>query len=208
MKIDFRFYAITDRKKISGDRFFDHLESAFAGGLKAIQIREKDLSSVELLRLCERVKNIAGRYKVKTFVNDRVDVMLALDLDGVHLTEQSMPADLVRKIIGNEKLIGVSVHSIENLKAASEASADFAVLGPLAATPSKPQGHPIMLPDEFKRACQSVTIPVFALGGINIYSAGFWIQQEAHGVAGISLWMETPDIATQLKQLEKQLEHL
>lgn len=208
MKIDFTFYAITDRKRISQDLFLYHIENAFAGGLKAIQIREKDLPPVELFRLCEQIKMIADRYGVKIFVNDRVDVMQALDLHGIHLTEQSLPAGHVRKIIGKEKLIGVSAHSAEGMECAFAASADFAVLGPVAATHSKPAGHRIMSADEFVQACSKVKMPVFALGGITADTVRFWIEQGAHGVAGISIWMETPDIATQLKQLEKLLEHL
>ncbi|MBL7996171.1 thiamine phosphate synthase [bacterium] len=208
MKIDFHLYAITDRKRITKDRFLYLIEKAFDAGLKAIQIREKDLSPLELFRLSEQIKIMAGRYHAKTFINDRVDILLALDLDGVHMTEQSLPVDQIRKIIGKEKLIGVSTHSLEKLQTALAASADFAVLGPVAVTPSKTQGHMIMSSEQFKSACSKVKIPVFALGGVNTDNVRFWIKQGAHGVAGISIWMEAEDIAVRLKQLEKSLEHL
>lgn len=208
MKIDFRLYAITDRKRIKKDRFLYHIEKAFACGLKAIQIREKDLSPLELFRLCERIKKLAQGHPVKIFVNDRVDIMLALDLDGVHLTEQSLPVDQVRKIIGHEKLMGVSAHSTERLQTAYAESADFAVLGPVAITSSKPQGHTILTPEKFTSACANVNMPVFALGGVDSDNVRLWIEHGAHGVAGISIWMEAEDIAVRLKQLEKSLEHL
>lgn len=207
MKIDFKFYAITDRKRMAGDKFLYHIESACASGLKVIQIREKDLPSLELFRLCEKVRMITLRYRTKLIINDRADIALSLDLDGVHLTENSLPVDQVRKIIGKEKLIGVSVHTAEKLQTLSS-SADFAVLGPLAATASKPEGHHIMPPEEFEKACSGAVIPVFALGGISLDTVRFWLDHGAHGVAGISLWMDAPGIGVQLKQLEKLLEHL
>ena len=208
MKIDFKFYAITDRKRLAGDRFLYHIEKACASGLKAIQIREKDLTPLELYRLCEKIRSLTQRYKTKIIVNDRVDIMLGLDLEGVHLTENSLPVGQVRTMIGNEKFIGVSVHSAEKLQEVFRASADFAVLGPVAATASKPAGHRIMPPEEFNDACSKVTMPVFALGGIGLDTVSFWLDRGAKGVAGISLWMDAPDIGAQLKQLEKLLKHL
>lgn len=208
MNIDFKFYAITDRKKLSGDRLLFQIETAFASGLKALQIREKDLPPDELFRLGEQTKKIALRYNGKIFINDRVDVMLALDLDGVHLTERSLPIPQVRKMIGYEKHIGVSVHTAEKLETAYRASADFAVFGPVAATLSKPEGHTIVTPETFKAACAGVPLPVFALGGVTVKTAGLWLERGAHGIAGISIWMDAPDVAAQLKQLEKVLEHL
>lgn len=207
MKIDFRFYAITDRKRVVGDKFLYHIESACASGLRVIQVREKDMPPLELFRLCEKVQAITSRYGTKVLINDRTDIALSLGLDGVHLTENSLPVDRVRKMIGN-KLIGISAHDVDKLLAAARASADFAVFGPVAATASKPEGHHIMPPEEFKDACAGVTIPVFALGGMSADKIKFWLDQGAFGVAGISLWMDAPDIEVQLKQLEKLLEHL
>lgn len=207
MKIDFRFYAITDRKRVAGDKFLYHIESACASGLRAIQVREKDMSPLELFRLCEKVQAITSRYGTKVLINDRADIALSLGLDGVHLTENSLPVDRVRKMIGN-KLIGISAHDEDQLIAAARSSADFAVFGPVAATASKPEGHRIVSPEEFKKACSVAALPVFALGGMNEDKVKFWLDHGAQGVSGISLWMDVPDIGAQLKHLEKLLEHL
>ena len=208
MNIDFKFYAITGRKKNSENDFWNHIETACAAGLRVIQVREKDLSTDELCRLCDRIRFIASRYGAKVLINDRADIALQLDLDGIHLTEKSNSADEARKIIGKDKLIGVSTHSLEGLRKAQAASADFAVLGPVAPTSSKPPGHPIMTAEEFSAACESVSLPVFALGGIYPDNIQFWLDHGAYGIAGISIWMEAPDVVLRLKQLEKSLGHL
>lgn len=208
MKFDFKFYAITDRKKNSENDFFRRIENACAAGLRVIQVREKDLSTYALCRLCDRIRSITSRYGAKALINDRADIALQLDLDGIHLTEKSLPADEARKIIGQDKLIGVSTHSLEGLRKAQAASADFAVLGPVASTSSKPPGHPVLTSEEFSAACESVSLPVFALGGIQPYAIQFWLDHGAYGIAGISIWMEAPDVSLRLKQLEKSLGHL
>lgn len=183
-------------------------EKACAAGLRIVQIREKDLPEGELYDLCERFREIGTRHGTKIIVNGRADMAVKLDLDGVHLTEESMSPLESRAIVGPDKWIGVSVHSAEGLKKAEQGSADFAVLGPVAPTMSKSAGHRIMTAEEFSAACAAVTIPVFALGGIDLENADFWIRQGAQGIAGISVWIEAPDIAERLKQLEKRLGHL
>jgi thiamine-phosphate pyrophosphorylase len=193
MGIDFRFYAITDRKKIPSDLFFTYVEKALAQGIRAIQIREKDLPSLELYRLCKEAKDIADRFGAKVFVNDRCDIALSLNLDGVHLAESSLPTDQARKILGNHKLIGVSAHSMAGVIKAQTLGANFVVLGPVSQTPSKLPGHAIMTVEEFQTCCEQSSIPIFALGGVDLDNAGIWLKHGAYGLAGISLWMNQGD---------------
>lgn len=189
MKINFKFYAITDRKQIGPALFLAQIEEALTHGVRAIQVREKDLSPAALHRLCGEIKTLTETFGAKLLINDRCDIALSLDLDGVHLSETSISADRARKILGNEKLIGVSTHSREGVLNAQSLGADFVVLGPVAESSSKPAGHSVLTAGYFHECCKNSTIPVFALGGIHADNAGFWLRQGAYGVAGISIWM-------------------
>lgn len=189
MKIDFKFYAITDRKQIQPALFLTQIEEALTQGVRAIQVREKDLSPAALHRLCGEIKTLTEKFGAKLLVNDRCDIALSLNLDGVHLSEISIPADRARKILGKEKLIGVSAHSHEGVLNAQSLGADFVVLGPVAESSSKPVGHSVLPVGYFHECCNNSNIPVFALGGIHLDNTAFWLRQGAYGVAGISIWM-------------------
>lgn len=199
--VDFKFYAITDRKRLVESLFLNHLDRAVSEGVRAIQIREKDLSPKALYELCDRIKTTIGPRDVKLFVNDRADIALTLDLDGVHLTEQSLPVYRVRKIMGPDKFVGVSVHDLHGAIHAENEGADFIVLGPVEKTNSKPDGKPIS-EELFQTILSETKIPVFALGGITPENASAWIRNGAFGVAGISLWMEPKGFTERLQKLK------
>lgn len=201
MNPGFKFYGITDRKWV-GEKYFQHLEEAFQSGVRCIQIREKDLSPVELYRLCERVRPIAKQYHVKILINDRIDIALSLNLNGVHLASTSLPPDRARMILGKQALIGVSAHSGSDVISAGEHGADFVVLGPVAPSPSKPVGHPIISLDEFRSIANRSSIPVYALGGIALANAGNFMEAGAAGIAGISLLMQPEGLAQRLHDLK------
>lgn len=201
MNPGFKFYGITDRKQ-AGEKYFQLLEEAFRSGIRCIQIREKDLSPVELYRLSERVRLIAERYDVKILINDRFDIALSLGLNGVHLTGNSLPADRVRMILGKKALIGVSAHSESEVTSSARLGADFVVLGPVAPSPSKPAGHPILSLEEFRSICQRAPIPVYALGGVTLTNAKIFLDAGAAGAAGISLLMKAEGLAQRLHDLK------
>ncbi|MBX7150323.1 thiamine phosphate synthase [bacterium] len=197
----FKFYGITDRN-LTGEKYFHHLEKAFQSGVGCIQIREKDLSPVELYQLCERIRSIAEPYDVKILINDRIDIALSLGLNGVHLTSNSLPADRARMILRKQALIGVSTHSESDVQSASGLGADFVVLGPVAPSPSKPAGHPILSLDEFHSICDHSPIPVYALGGMTLANVKKFIEAGAAGVAGISLLMQPEGLEQRLYDLK------
>lgn len=185
-KIDFRLYLITDRKLT--DDLFWVVEEAFKAGVKALQIREKDLSSRELVNLSERLYERARRYKAKVLINDRIDIAVATGLDGVHLGVNSLPVDVVRRKWG-DLLIGVSTHSLEEALEAQSGGADFITFGPVYETPSKIKYGPPKGIEALKEVCSKVSIPVFAIGGINIDNIKEVIEAGAYGVALISAIM-------------------
>jgi len=190
---DFRVYLITDRKQTQGRELLEVLEKAFRGGVRAVQVREKDLSGRELYELAERVQNLAKKFKARVLINDRVDIALALDLDGVHLPAAGFPVAEVRKLLGPNRLIGASTHSLTEAQAAAEAGADFITFGPVYATASKARYGPPVGVAALREAVRRVLIPVFALGGIGPNHLAEVAASGAFGIAMISAVLAASD---------------
>jgi len=185
--IDFRFYLITDRKLIPNPQFLiPAVARALKGGVKAVQLREKDLNTRELLKLAYKMRTLTDKYKAKLFINDRFDIALAVGADGVHLTQNSIPAHAVRNTVKKKLLIGVSTHSLKEAKEAEKGGADFITLGPLYTTPSKRKyGKPVGL-DTLRTVSGRIKIPIFAIGGIKGDKINDVMEQGAYGAAMIS----------------------
>jgi len=183
--IDFTLYLITDRHQVPpGRTLAGTIEAALRGGVRAVQLREKDLSAGELLPLAKELRAITRRYQAKLLVNDRIDVALAVDADGVHLGGHSLPASVARRLLGPERLIGVSTHHLDEIEVAARAGADFVTFGPVFATPSKAvYGPPVGLA-ALCAACTAGPLPVFALGGIH---AGHLSQLQTSGIQGLAV---------------------
>ncbi|MBI5097733.1 MAG: thiamine phosphate synthase [Nitrospirae bacterium] len=200
--IDFKLYLITDRKLIA-DRYslIAAVKEALKGGVKAIQLREKDLGTRELLKLTYKMRELTARYDARLFINDRFDIALAAGADGVHLTQNSIPADAVRHVVKKKLLIGVSTHSLKEAKEAERAGADFITLGPIYRTPSKLKyGKPLGL-DTLKEVSRKIKIPVFAIGGIQSDKVEEVKKAGAFGVAMISEIFGAEDIRGKAKEI-------
>ena len=182
-------YYITDRRAAGGmERLLGYTARALANGVELIQIREKDLSAQELCNLTGRVLALPNAHGAKILVNARVDVALACGAHGVHLPSDSVAPSEWRTIVPAEFRIGVSTHSLEDLRAAEREGADFAVFGPVFYTPSKAgYGEPLGL-DALQQAAGAVRIPVLALGGITAANAASCVAAGAAGIAGISIF--------------------
>jgi thiamine-phosphate pyrophosphorylase len=185
-RVDFSLYLVTDRHQTAGRPLVLLIEEALRAGARAVQLRERDLDTAPLLALAGELLPVIRRYGAVLFVNDRIDVALALDADGVHLRATSLPVRVARRLVGARRLLGVSVHSADEGVRAESEGADFAVLGPIYATASKRAfGPPIGLRavEEASRRCR---IPVFGIGGVTPARASDVLQAGAHGVAVIS----------------------
>lgn len=186
MEADFRVYLITDRKQAAGGDILRAVEGALEGGIRAVQLREKDLPGGELFRLAGKMRDLTAKHGARLLVNDRVDVALAVGADGVHLGVSALPASAARRLLGGDALIGCSAHSVRELEEAAAHGADFATFGPVFATPSKaPYGPPVGV-ETLREACRGTAIPVFALGGVGAANARETIDAGAWGVALIS----------------------
>lgn len=178
-----RLYLVTDRRATGGRPLLDTVAAALAGGVDAVQLREKDLSTRELLALAAALRELTRRHAARLLVNDRVDVALAVGADGVHLPADSFAVADARRLLGAERLVGVSTHSADEIRRAAASGADFAVFGPVFETPSKLQyGAPQGLA-ALRAAVAATNLPVIALGGID---AGNAADVAATGCAGVA----------------------
>jgi thiamine-phosphate pyrophosphorylase len=191
--VDFKLYLITDRRQTRLP-LPDAVQQALKGGVKAIQLREKDLSVRELLRLAGELRGITRAFGAKLFINDRVDVAIAVDADGVHLGHASMPPEAVRGIVGSNMLVGVSTHTILEAKAAEAGGADFITFGPVFFTPSKAGFGSAVGLEYLKSARKEVSIPVFGLGGIRSGDVNQVLSYGADGISMISAIFGSEDI--------------
>lgn len=185
-------YLITDRHLIPRDQgFLETIEQLLQAGLGMIQLREKDLPASELLPMAQQLRDLTRRYDCLLLVNDRIDIATAVDADGVHLRQTSIPPDTARKILGPEKLIGVSTHTEDEISHAVDQGADFITFGPVYYTPSKATyGFPKGL-TELRKACALSSIPVYALGGIKSTNTPATLATGVHGIAVISALLTT-----------------
>ena len=204
--IDFKLYLITDRK-LFPDRhlLFAAIEEALKSGVKAVQLREKDLGTRELLDMAYTLKGLTTRYDAKLFINDRVDIALSVNAEGVHLGNSSMPAHAAKRVAGGNLLIGTSVHSLEEAAKAEKDGADFITLGPVFETPSKMRYGKPLGTDILGLARDEVSIPVFAIGGIKTDRVDRVLQSGAYGIALISDVLTSNDIKTTTEEFLRLL---
>lgn len=175
---------ISDRNQTHGRDLVRVLQLALEGGTRAVQLREKDLGGKELFHVAEKLITICRSHQAALFINDRVDVALAVDADGVQLGNASMPIDAARGLLGERKLIGVSTHSLKEAQEAEQAGADFILFGPVYFTPSKaaygkPQGTAAL-----KEVVEKISLPVYAIGGIK---PGNIEEVRRTGIRGVAL---------------------
>jgi thiamine-phosphate pyrophosphorylase len=193
VSLDFDLYVVTDRQLTGGRPLRVVVEAALRGGARAFQLREKDLSPRELYPLALEMRQLTQTYRARLLINDRIDVALAVDADGVHLTTTSLPASVARQVLGPERLIGVSTHTRAEAQAAADEGADFLVFGPIFFTPSKaPYGEPVGL-DALRAARAAVQLPILAIGGVNQTNLDHVLAAGADGIAVISAIISADD---------------
>lgn len=180
--LDLSLYLVTD-KSDDVEKFLNTIEEAIKGGVSVVQIREKTKDTLDFYNLALKVKEITTKYDVPLIINDRVDVALAIDADGVHVGQSDMPCDVTRKLVGPDKIVGISAATIDEAKKAEKDGADYIGTGAVFPTATKDDA-PKITKNDLKEIVDSINIPVVAIGGINQDNAGELIDT---GIAGLSV---------------------
>lgn len=184
-----RLYLITNRSLFENDNnFLEASEAALMGGVRALQLREKNLTDCELIELGNQLRILTSNYNAKLIMNSRADIAKIIDADGVHLTENSAHANEIKSTFP-DLIVGVSTHSLEAAQIAEAQGADYITFSPIYATPSKANYGPPQGLGLLRQVSQEVNLPVLALGGITLHRVSECLEQGAFGVALISdIW--------------------
>ena len=181
--IDYSVYLVTDSRDKSEEEFLAIIEEAIKGGTSIVQLREKTASTKDFYELALKVKEITSRYDVPLLINDRIDIALAIDSEGVHIGQDDMPADIARAIIGDEKILGVSASTVDEAVKAQKDGADYIGSGAIFPTSTKDDADSVSK-DELKGIVNSIDIPVVAIGGITLENAQ---ELKDTGISGFSV---------------------
>lgn len=206
-KKDLLLYAVTDRSWLGGETLGDAVEKALKGGATFVQLREKELEIEKFLEEAKEIKKLCKEYQVPFVVNDNVDIAIAVDADGVHVGQKDMEAGYVRELIGKEKILGVSVQTVEQAVLAEKRGADYLGVGAMFHTGSKTDADYVSH-ETLRKICEAVSIPVVAIGGINKDNIMELSGTGICGIAVISAIFAQPDIMKAAAELKKLCEKL
>lgn len=201
LKPDYSLYLCTDSTLMSCKTVEESVEKAIIGGCTVVQLREKNCSSRELFELALRVKKITDSYKIPLIINDRIDICLAADADGVHLGQQDLPCAEARKILGKDKIIGVSAALPEEAAAAEAAGADYLGVGAVFATSTKTNTRPVTA-ETIRAIRAAVSIPFVVIGGVNQSNISSLYGLGINGAAVISAVLAQPDITEAARRMK------
>ena len=200
--IDYSVYLVTDHRNKTDEEFLNIIEEAIKGGTTIVQLREKTASTKDFYQLALKVKEITSKYDVPLLINDRIDIAIAVDSEGVHIGPDDMPADIARKIIGEDKILGVSASTVEEAKKAEIDGADYIGSGAVFPTATKDDADSVSK-EELNEIVDSIDIPVVAIGGITIENAGTLKDTGIAGFSVVSAIMSADDPKEASQKLRK-----
>ena len=200
--IDYSLYLVTDRGLSLGRSTRDVVEMAVRGGATCVQLREKTASTRAFIREALAIKDLLASHQVPLIINDRLDVAMAVDAEGVHLGQKDMPLDVAQSIVGDRMLIGISVESLADAIAATEGGADYLGVSPIYDTPTKTDTASALGLRGLAEIRRTVKTPLVAIGGLNADNAAEVIRSGADGVAVVSAIVSAEDPEKAARQLK------
>lgn len=206
-KFDTSLYFITDSTGYGEEEFLFRVEAALQGGVTILQIREKNKSTREYIALAEKVHALTKKYNVPLIIDDRVDVALAVDAEGVHLGAEDMTVAMARKILGDEKIIGATAKTVPWAMDAAAQGADYLGVGAIYPTTTKVKTM-LTSTETLRDICHAVSIPVNAIGGLNKENIDVLAEIPIAGICAVSAIMKAEDpkaAAAELKARAKEL---
>jgi thiamine-phosphate pyrophosphorylase len=201
LKLSSRLLVVTDRHQTSGRPLVPLLQRVLAAAAPAIQLRERDLSARELVALAREVQVLTSSCRSQLLINDRIDVVLAMEGVGVHLRSNSLPVPVARQLLGARRFLGVSVHEVEEAVQAESQGADYIILGPIYETPSKQMYGPPLGIRTLEEACRLVRIPIIGIGGVTAARAREMRQAGAFGAAVITAILGAANVESATREL-------
>ena len=202
MTLDFTLYLVTDRNLMTSSSLETAVEQAILGGCTMVQLREKDISSDEFYRLAVSIKSITDKYEIPLIINDRVDIALSATAAGVHIGQHDLPASIVRKIIPQSMILGVSASTLQEAQKAVSDGADYLGVGAMFSTSTKTDADVVSM-HTLSQIRKSVHIPIVAIGGINKENAPVFKAINIDGLAVVSAIISQQDIRRSSKALKQ-----
>ena len=199
-KIDLSLYLVTDRDLMTTPTLEEAVEEAISGGVTLVQLREKKASSRDFYELAVRIKVVTDRHDIPLIINDRADIALGAHAAGVHVGQADIPARVAREIMGDDKIVGVSISNTEEAIKAQEDGADYLGVGPMFSTDTKKDAEPVSY-EEFLRIRESVHIPIVVIGGINENTISTFKGADIQGIAVVSAIMAAKDVSGKARRL-------
>ena len=209
-RADYRLYLVTDRNCLQQQTLEQAVEQAILGGVTLVQLREKAIASKAFYERALRIKAICHHYNVPLLINDRVDIALAVEADGVHIGQSDLPCGVVRQILGKDKIIGVSARTAQQAIQAQADGADYLGVGAMFATSTKQDAKTVSV-ETLNDIRQSVTLPIVAIGGINhttlpaLQQALQAADTSIDGVAVVSAILGQKDVKLASEQLKEMI---
>ena len=206
-KFDLTLYLVAGMEEFSEEQFLGKVEEALKGGVTIVQLREKNMDGGPLLGLASRLKMLTDRYKVPLIIDDRIDVAAACDAAGVHLGQTDLPADAARAILGEDKIIGVTVKTMEQGKEAIRMGADYFGVG--AVYPSSTKEQAVHTPiEKIAEICREFSVPCVAIGGLKAANLSILDKVPANGIAVVSAIMHAEDPRAEAAKLKAAVQAL
>jgi len=208
LNLSSRLLLVTDRHQTNGRPLVPLLQQACAAASPLVQLRERDLSGGELIMLAHDVQSVTASHRSQLLINDRIDIALTMDGVGVHLRSNSLPVSVARRLLGRGRLLGISVHAVEEAMEAESQGADYLILGPIYETPSKQAFGPPLGIHTLEEACRLVGIPIIGIGGVTASRVREMRDAGAFGVAVITAILGVIDVSSATRELHEAVTRL
>ena len=202
-----RLYLVTNRYQDSLESFLEKIETACRSGVTIVQLREKNLTTNQYYQLAKQVKEITDAYQVPLIIDDRLDVCLAVDAAGLHIGDDELPVSVARQVLGPEKILGVTAKTVKRALEAEEGGANYLGTGAIFPTTTK-ENAPITLISTLKTICQTVAIPVVAIGGLTSENIDQLIGTGIAGVAVVRDLMQAEDVEAKTQAFLTKLDDI
>ena len=201
---ELKLYLVTDSDILEWRDFYNCIEEALKGGVTILQLREKDASGKEFLERAIKLRELTKKYNVKFIINDRVDIAMLCNADGVHVGQSDIPANKVRELIGEDKIVGVSARTVEEALIAKENSADYLGVGAMFTTTTKLDAKSVSI-EKLKEIKEAIDLPIVAIGGLSLNNIDKLKVCIVDGYAVVSAILEAPNIKLECEKWSEKI---